>query len=363
MSNQCYFNGDFYQCVTATTAGESPTTAPAKWRKVKLPSKWRWVLAQLTYAHLLRLDGQTDKANVERNVATARDRVGLDELIRQEANEEQQRRGCHRGRAAVVNTGRTRPVAASVILDDAYRMIGWDADQLDARETGDARMALSLAVQEVWESWWWQELMVCAQTQFAETVVAPRSYVPGETVYDPAADAYFTNLFTALYNGTVPLATWNRWQKYEAGRGVLPAWSATTTYGDGDECSYGGTDYRCWQDTPVGTVPTDTSVATYFLVLRNWNPILPYTTSIQAGQAQTGPFGPIRSVSKFDPRSSANPQEFELDVTEAGTRVLALTVTHPWVWSRRVTPILTGAAFDVTATYEATETQDLVYDA
>ena len=88
MADQCYFNGNFYQCVTATTAGESPASAPAKWRLVKIPDRWRWALARLTYANLLELDGQKDKANAERANAISDERRGLDMIIRTEANQE-----------------------------------------------------------------------------------------------------------------------------------------------------------------------------------------------------------------------------------------------------------------------------------
>jgi len=354
--NQAYFNGDFYQCVTATSAGESPTTTAAKWRKIKLLGKWRWVLSQLTYSHLLRLDGQTDKANVERSIAYGRDRVGLDDLVRQEANEERLGDRCgNRGRGAAVNTGRTRPVAASVILDDAYRLIGWDAHELDDREKQDARMALSQALQEVWEAWWWQELMVCEQTQFASIYDSTNATPVGQSYYVATEDIYIAALVTHDGDSAWPTLSYN-YEEYDPLAEVLDAYSEDTAYVVGDHFTYGGIGYQCWADAPVGTSPLSTA---YFYPMQNWNPILPYTAF---GGASVGPFGPIRSVSKFDPRTSANPQPFELDVTEDGTRVMKMTVTHPWVWSRRVTPIITGDEYSATATYAATDPEDLVYD-
>lgn len=86
MADQCYFNGNFYQCKSATTAGESPLTAPAKWSLVQIPRDWRWVLTRLTYANLLEVDGQKDKAMTERALAIGDDRRGLDFMVRREAN-------------------------------------------------------------------------------------------------------------------------------------------------------------------------------------------------------------------------------------------------------------------------------------
>lgn len=91
MPDQCYFNGNYYQCVTATNAGESPATHPAKWRQIQLPKAWRWALAQLTYAELLKMDGQNDKALFARDEATGAQDVGVEDLIRKEANREAHR--------------------------------------------------------------------------------------------------------------------------------------------------------------------------------------------------------------------------------------------------------------------------------
>ncbi len=84
MSDQAYFNGEYYQCATATSAGESPTTTPAKWRRIQIPKDWRLTLARLTYGHLLELDGQKDKSRMELGAA----REMLDEKVRLPANKE-----------------------------------------------------------------------------------------------------------------------------------------------------------------------------------------------------------------------------------------------------------------------------------
>lgn len=82
-------------------------------------------------------------------------------------------------------------VAASVILGDAYHMIGWDANQLETRQKQMARTALSLALQEVWESWWWQELMKCEQASGAAVYAAADTYAAGDVVYYPATKQFY----------------------------------------------------------------------------------------------------------------------------------------------------------------------------
>ena len=359
--NQCYYNGDFYQCINATSA--SPADEPESWVKVKLLGKWRWVLAQLTYANLLRLDGQTDKAAVENSVARGRDRVGLDDLVRQEANEEQ-RFTSARGRMTRLNTGRTRPVSAGVILDDAYRLIGWDADQLDTRELQDARMALSQAVQEVWEAWWWQELMVCERRTFADTLGQSEINTltiddNGYTCYWQQTDKYYfttsdnPNVNPTDIHGTRYAGSW-----LELNFDARPeAWSPTTLYSRADVVYWNDTNWALFgSPTSQGVEPV---FATEWVELPSDIPVLPFTN--HAGE-MVGPFGPIRSISKYDPRTSANPNCYELDLVSTGTRVRNLTVGKPYVWWRRVTPILTGDDFDPDVTYEAVDPQDLVFD-
>lgn len=298
------------------------------------------------------MDGQTDKAAVERNAAYGREAAGLDDLARREAQAEENQRAGGVG-LAPVSTGRTQAIHASVILDFAYRMIGQDADQLDDRALADARAALSQALQEVWDRWWWRELMVCATVQFADAVNTGSDYVAGDSVYSPDEDKYFTALTAIAAPSAPPQAGW---EEYVANATPPTAWNSATAYAAEDQVRYGNLGYQALQAVPAGTLPTNT---TYFAPLQNWVPVLPFTgPSLMA----TGPYGPVRGVSQDDPRSSANPGFYELDVTGDGTRVPGLDVTHPYVWTRRVTPILTGDAFDAEAAYEATAVEDLVYD-
>lgn len=87
--NQCYFNNgataDFYQCATSSPAGQSPAANPANWRKVTIPKKWRFALARLTLANLLKQDGQLDKAAGMRQEALQTERTGVEDLVREEA--------------------------------------------------------------------------------------------------------------------------------------------------------------------------------------------------------------------------------------------------------------------------------------
>ena len=85
-------------------------------------------------------------------------------------------------------------VAASVILDDAYHQIGWDSGQLETRQKQMARSAISLALQEVWEAWWWEELMLSTPLPAATPYTAATSFAPGDFCYFPASRKFYQAL-------------------------------------------------------------------------------------------------------------------------------------------------------------------------
>ena len=147
------------------------------------------------------------------------------------------------------------------------------------------------------------------------------------------------------------------WVEYDPGE--WPTWTAGT-YALNDKVLHAG---QYWVSSVDGNadVPAAGSLWSNLFDAAggDWQPTLPDpNTENTLGQV----YGPIRGVAQFDPRTARNPNFFQLDNTADGTRVLGLTVTHPWVWSRRVTPILTGDEYDATATYEATPTAHLVFD-
>lgn len=64
---QVYFSdtatlGNFYNCITGTSAGESPVSAAAKWAVIELPYIFKTFCAQYAYSLFLIADGQHEKA-------------------------------------------------------------------------------------------------------------------------------------------------------------------------------------------------------------------------------------------------------------------------------------------------------------
>lgn len=86
---QVYFTttagiGNFYDCATATSAGESPVSAAAKWTLVEIPYIFSQYLIWSAYADLLGSDGQADKVEQARGAADQYYQMEADKLYRQQ---------------------------------------------------------------------------------------------------------------------------------------------------------------------------------------------------------------------------------------------------------------------------------------
>lgn len=66
MPTQVYFEdedgvGDFYDCLSAASAGQSPTTHPSKWAKIEIPAFLRSAIVEMASGQLQQSDGQSDR--------------------------------------------------------------------------------------------------------------------------------------------------------------------------------------------------------------------------------------------------------------------------------------------------------------
>jgi hypothetical protein len=97
---EVYFatDGRCYECLSATSAGESPSTAPAKWSEIEFPYIFQHVVAAGAARGLLKTDGQHAKARGENSDVAAL----LDEEVGKIVSQEGVRPQVHVGvRAAV----------------------------------------------------------------------------------------------------------------------------------------------------------------------------------------------------------------------------------------------------------------------
>ena len=60
---------NFWKCVVATSAGQSPDTNPTKWQVLELPDILFWYVVYSSYADYLRMDAQMEKAAMADSLA------------------------------------------------------------------------------------------------------------------------------------------------------------------------------------------------------------------------------------------------------------------------------------------------------
>lgn len=307
-------------------------------------------------------------------------------------------------------------IPASIILEDVYRLMGWDPalTVLDPQEVAMARNALSQALQEMWERWWWEQLMQCEQLQLAATFnydwSSTATYKTGRVVYFAATDSYYIALRPAgppallpgqsystfgfddgLPDTAVPVTTitdnfygWFRYRGCDV-TGHTTLWNPDMNPSLGDLCYWQGNNFQWTRNQgdlpndqpnpaliwdPATQIPTagwvlvppffPTIPATIITPVPSHTPFLPGVerTSVQ------GPAGELHSVSRSDPRTTVNAERYRTrEADDMGGRViLGLDMGLPWVLARRVTPILTGDPYAATQAYDATPAQDLVFD-
>ena len=88
VDQQVYFTaadgyGDFYKCVVATTAGQSPTTTPNSWEVITLFDTFIQYCIYQAFGDWLISDGQLDKAQAVYGIAETKMGDQLDKVERQ----------------------------------------------------------------------------------------------------------------------------------------------------------------------------------------------------------------------------------------------------------------------------------------
>ena len=247
-------------------------------------------------------------------------------------------------------------IDASVILDDAYRLMNWDPAQLDSRNKADARAALSQALQEVWEAYWWEDLMQCKS-------IAPAMKISGLDT----ADVYSLYQYLLDAEGILEVTDQiNAKPAYGALNATAIQWQQTI----GSGLHWEITTYDATRTNPLQVCYySDEDVDTPDLV-KTWtayyadgatdvpeiaNVPLPVVSPIITGSAN------VRSISRLNPQSGSNAGKYATIDDTDGVIIVGLDTGRPWVWARRPTPVLTGDPFADTATYEATDETELVF--
>jgi hypothetical protein len=117
-------------------------------------------------------------------------------------------------------------IKASTILEDAERMLGWDLLQLETRQKQMARQALSMALQEVWESWWWETLMQCKAIAGAEVYSDSTTYAAGANVYFHGSQQFYQAMAATTGNPPATSSNGSWTTDYAHWADAKPEWTA-----------------------------------------------------------------------------------------------------------------------------------------
>lgn len=92
VNDQIYFQStdstyDYWKCVVATTAGQSPTTTPASWSKLQIPDTVFWPTVFHAFGDWLTSDGQMEKAAAYYTLSEGKLMDQIDRESRQQARD------------------------------------------------------------------------------------------------------------------------------------------------------------------------------------------------------------------------------------------------------------------------------------
>ena len=92
VDEQVYFTdsdgtSDFYKCIAAASAGDTPATDPDKWSKLQIPDSLFWPTMLNAFGDWLVSDGQSEKAALHYRMAQGRLDDAIDRQSRQQARD------------------------------------------------------------------------------------------------------------------------------------------------------------------------------------------------------------------------------------------------------------------------------------
>lgn len=288
---------------------------------------------------------------------------------------------------------------AGVILKGAARLMGWDPALLEDVEHAQLHEAFSEALQDVWEAWWWDDLMQCQTVALAplfRTDNTPTTglWPEGYPVYEPISNWYYVcltpggvatppidpnNPYTTTPNPNswnlaglgyfnIDFANWAPWREPVR----LTEWVNNVTFNLGDQTQRLGVRYQSIVNNNLGNDPQNNE--TFWLMVPDMELTLPFADPGPGNEVDLrGPFGVPKSFSRMDPRRTPNAGDYPFEPNGAvGNRVVGLCRGHGAVWAdiRRPTPVLAVGSvwfpdigtFDETAIYTPVPTQDMIYD-
>ena len=250
-----------------------------------------------------------------------------------------------------------RTIAFSEILERVCDHLGWDPDNLDARQFSSIRRSVTASLGDIWNRFWWADLVRCEERTFRPPYSATVTYSAGDFVWMAGPRAYYQALQSTTGNAPATLSgtTWTLNSQYWAEATTAPSaaeYSSTTAYVVGDQVTY-LEDNRVYQCIVAGTGNAPGGA--------NWGRIEPFDGYVDLLETGFVPLGRVRAVYDVNPRIHAGAARLEWAKSQRGVEVYTELDTV-WVEGLLRPHKFTGSAYDVTAVYTATSSEDLTGD-
>ncbi len=261
-----------------------------------------------------------------------------------------------------------RTVAYQDLERGVCEQLGWPvrsqdgADGPDAPEFHQLKRALSKALEVIWRDWWWPDLTVTEQRQFAADYAAAATYVAGDQVFHVGSQLYYValravpiNEAPATLTGT---STWTANDDYWAELKRFYAaddYDDTAVYAVADQVRW-AEDGRAYQLHTLAAAGTDPDDAAAWGLVPDFVPAVPL---VQAGHLA---LGDIAGVAATNPKAFRGSLAVPWALAEDGLLVFPLAgaeVVRPWVTYLQRPHRFTGDVWDATATYEPAEDDEV----
>ena len=241
-----------------------------------------------------------------------------------------------------------RATPYSAILGDVCDLMGWDADNLDARQFDAVRRAVSSALARIWDNYWWADLLDCKERTFALAYSSTATYAAGDFVWLAGPAKYYQSLQSTTGNAPSTLSgeTWTTNSQYWAEATEEPGaswWDATISYVVGDRVMWreNGLVYQCIV-AGAGNLPSGAE----------WGRVIPFDGYVDLLDPAFTALGRVRAVYDSNPNVNAGAARLPWSRSPRGVEVFTERSTV-WVEGLVRPHVLTGSAYDSAAAYTA----------
>lgn len=194
-----------------------------------------------------------------------------------------------------------RTIPYSQISAGVCDLVGWDPDNLDSRQFSAIRRAVSQALGDLWDKYWWADLLRVSERTFRPPYSAATTYAAGEFVWFGGPRGYYQALQATTGNAPATLSgtTWTENSQYWAEAQTQPSgnstFSAATAYVVGDLVTW-LEDNEVYQCITAGTGNLPSTSA--------WAQIVPFDAYVDLLETGVTPLGRVRAVWDRNPGST-----------------------------------------------------------